>query len=149
MASKKKKRTRVSEEELKTVEGLVGAKSGLALAAKMDLLNAKTIAIPLIIGSTAAMFLPGKETEDKVKGAIKFVKESQMDKATYVFQKISKCKAPSKKPKMQKKAGAKALGYGALFGFGMLPKPGNRAIEFVNKKGDLGKLKQLVNLPKK
>lgn len=104
MAGKKKskKKIHVSEEEVKTIEGLAGAKAGLTLASQLELLKARTAAIPIILGGAAGIMLPGKETEQKVKDAIKMVKESSMDKAMFVFQKISKCK--SKKNSMQKKA---------------------------------------------
>jgi len=150
MADKKKK-TQVSEEELKAVEGLAGAKGGLALASRMDLLKAKTIAIPIILGSTAAMLLPGKETEKRVKDAIKFVKESQMDKATFVFEKISKKKCKKKKSMVKKAIGPAGIATVALIGGSFAPKPRKTALNIPNPKNpeQTMKFKDMVKLPKK
>jgi len=128
-------KSKITQEELKTVEGVAGAKAGLTLAAKMEILKAKTFAIPMVLGSAAAMLLPGKETERKVKNAIKFVKESEMDKATYVFEKM----------------GVSAAGVGAvaLIAGSLAPKPRKTATSIATPAGKNIKMKKMINLPRK
>jgi len=123
---------KVSKEEVQMVEGAAGAKTGLAIASQMELLKAKTFAIPLLLGGLAGLILPGKETDKKVKGAIKFVKESSMDKSTIVFNKM-----------------ASAAGLAVMFGVGFAPKPRKTVTTMTNVKGENLPMKKLVNLPKK
>lgn len=141
---------KVSKGEIQAVEGAAGAKVGLSLAAQMDLLKAKTMAVPIILGGTAGLLLPGKETEKRVRDAIKFVKESSMDKATFVFEKLSKCGKShgKKKKKMVKKAGAALAGTGLMLAIGFTPKPRKTVTGITNAKGKDLKMKDLVNLPK-
>lgn len=82
----KKKKSKVTEEELQVVKGVAGAKSGLVVGAKLGL-ESKFLAIPVVLGTLAATLLTGKETDEKVKKVINLVKESSMDKAKFVFEK--------------------------------------------------------------
>jgi len=144
----KKKKSKVSQEEINAVEGLIGAKVGLGLGAQMKLLKSKFLAVPVVIGSAAASMLSNKETDKKVKNAIQFVKESSMDKATIVFQKLSKCKTPGKK-KMVKKAAVPALASTAIMlGIGFAPKPRKTVTGISSASGKDLKMKEMINLPK-
>ena len=128
---------RVSEDEVKTVEGVAGAKTGIALATRVGELNPRTIAIPIILGGIAGIFLPGKETEKKVKKAIKLVKEANMDKATFIFN------------EMIKKAGIAGMATTGLIATSFLPKPRKTAMSFqTNAEGKTVAMKKLINLPK-
>jgi len=123
---------KVSKEEVQAVEGAAGAKVGLTLASQMELLKAKTMAIPIILGGAAGIWLPGKETDKRVKDAIKFVKESSMDKATIVFNKM-----------------ASVAGLAVMLGVGFAPKPKKTVTGITSAIGKDLKMKKLVNLPKK
>ena len=123
---------KVSKEEVQAVEGAAGAKVGLTLASQMELLKAKTMAIPIILGGAASIWLPGKETDKRVKDAIKFVKESSMDKATIVFNKM-----------------ASVAGLAVMLGVGFAPKPKKTVTGITSAIGKDLKMKKLVNLPKK
>jgi hypothetical protein len=142
---------KVTDEEVKTVEGLVGAKAGIAIASQMELLNSKTFAIPAVLGGIAAMFLPGKETEKKIKKTIKLVKEAKVDKATIVFQKLSKCAHPAKKKKMMKKAGLGGIATTALIAGSIAPKPRKTVMTVPDPKNPEKnlKMKDMINLPRK
>jgi len=143
--AKKKKNSKVTNSEIKTVEGVAGAKAGLAMAARMEMLKSPYMFVPITMGSAAAMLLPGEETNNKVENAIKMVKEAEMGKAEIVFQKLSKCK---KKKKMTKTASP--VGMAAFMALSMAPKPRTTATTVVNPNtGKNVEMKKLVNLPKK
>jgi len=139
----KKNKSKVSKEEIKTVEGLIGAKVGLGVGAQMDLLKSKYLTVPIILTGIGASTLSGEESDKKVKEAIQFVKESSMDKATLVFQKLSKCKKPGKK--MVKKA---ALTLTTL-ALGFVPKPRKTITGISSASGKNLKMKEMVNITKK
>lgn len=139
-----KKRTQVSEEELKTVEGLAGAKVGLGIAARMEMLKSRYAIIPAAIGSAVSTMFVGPETEEKIKDAIISVKEASVNKAEVVFNKISKCKS---KKKMVKKASL--LGMAAKASPFMLPKPRTTAMDVTNVQGKNIEMKKMINIPKK
>jgi len=142
----KKNKSKVSKEEIKIVEGLIGAKVGLGVGAQMDLLKSKYLTVPIILTGIGASMLSSEESDKKVKEAIQFVKESSMDKATHVFQKLSKCKTSSKK-KMVKKA---ALASTALMlGVGFAPKPRKTITGISSASGKDLKMKEMVNIQKK
>jgi|GEM_PF-5605904 len=142
----KKNKSKVSKEEIKTVEGLIGAKVGLGVGAQIDLLKSKYLAVPIILGSIGASVLSGEESDKKVKEAIQFVKESSMDKATLVFQKLSKCKTSSKK-KMVKKAALTSTAL--MLGVGFAPKPRKTITGISSASGKDLKMKEMVNIQKK
>lgn len=148
MSKKKRKYTQVSDTEIKTVEGVAGAKVGLAMASRMEMLKSPYLWIPVLMGSAAATMLPGYETNKKVKGAIKMVKEAGMDKAEKIFQKISKCK-PKGNKKMIKKASMMGKGTAVLVLGDLAPKPRKTATTVLNPTtGKNVEMKKLVNLPK-
>jgi len=147
-----KKKETVSDEEVEIVQGVAGAKAGLSIASQMELLKAKSFAIPMILGSLAGVLLPGEETKKKIKGAIKMVKEANTSKAEVVFDKLSKCKT---KKKMVKKANlnkeaisAGALGTIITMAGGLAPKPRQFATSVATTAGKNIAMKKLINLPK-
>ena len=125
-------KSKVSKEEIKTIEGIIGAKVGLGLGAQLDLLKSKYLAVPIILGSAGATMLSNKETDKKVSDAIKFVKESSMDKATIVFNKM-----------------ASAAGLGIMLGIGFAPKPRKTVTGISSASGKDLKMKKMVNTPLK
>jgi hypothetical protein len=125
---------KIDDTELKIVKGAVGAKAGLTLGVQMNLLRSKLLAFPVLAGSTIAAFFTGKKTDKKVKEAIKFIKESNVDKATYVFEKMA--------------IGPMGLATGALIAGSLAPKPRKTATSITTLTGKNIKMKKLVNLPK-
>ena len=126
---------KIKDEELKTIKGIAGAKGGLVIGAKLDMLKSKFLAIPVIIGGTAAAFLSGKETDSKVKKVLNLVKKGDMNKAQYIFEK--------------KAIGAMGVGMIGLVGLSLAPKPRKTATKIINQIGKNIKMKKLVKLPRK
>jgi hypothetical protein len=138
MAKKKRDTyTKVSDEELEAVQGIAGAKVGLSIAAQMELLKAKTFAIPMLLGSIAGMILPGKETKKKLKGAIKMVKEANVSKAEIVYDKLIK-----------EAIGPAGIGTIVLMGGSLAPKPRQTATSIATTSGTNIAMKKLINLPR-
>ena len=125
---------KIDDTEIKIVKGAIGAKSGLVLASQFDLLKSRFLAIPVLAGSAIATFLTGSRTDERVRRAIKFVKESSMDKATYVFEKTA--------------IGAMGIAAGVLVAGSLAPKPKKTVTSIVTPEGKSIKMKKLVKLPK-
>lgn len=126
---------KIDDEKLKAIKGIIGAKTGLILGAKLELLRSKFLAIPIFAGGAVAAFLTGKETDKKVKKVLNLIKESSMNKAKYVFEKRA--------------IGAMGVATIGLVGLSLTPKPRKTATSITDKSGKNIKMKKLINLPRK
>jgi len=125
---------KVNEVEITAVKGVAGAKAGLVLGAQLELLKSKFLAIPVLAGGAIAAFLTGKKTDRRVKKVLNVIKEAEVDKATYVFEKMA--------------IGPMGIGTIALIGGHLGPKPRSTATSVATPAGKNIKMKKLVNLPK-